>query len=335
MIGWWERLLLILIKEGVFFLECGMRKSILPYSDLVLSAWRFYKIVNSLNIFLKNIHQIQKIGISLSTSPLRDGFFDATVSNVDEVWQLKIDSIYKPVPIILGAKVDLDATKIERKMSNSSPAFGYRKLEPSLMMNILKKLTQEQQINANKEPDINNYINSVLGSLETVAPVSGGKYLTAFCLLLEIPRVLMNIKNKLPKNSLLSYVKIWSISTRPTVSVNIILASQLLWEYALHYLSHILTIEPIEDPSQDHHSVGYWYTKDTGSDNGLGRDCYNALARVLSQNRGNAIIICDYVTSMTFRRLSGARRFRYVQVIDLIIQYHSKIWLETTCYAPW
>ncbi len=61
-------------------------------------------------------------------------------------------------------------------MSNSSPAFGYRKLEPSLVMNILKKLTQEQQINANKEPDINNYINSVLGSLETVAPVSGGNY---------------------------------------------------------------------------------------------------------------------------------------------------------------
>ena len=112
----------------------------------------------------------------ISTSPLRDGFFDATVSNVDEVWQLKIDSIYKPVPIILGAKVDLDAAKIERKMSSSSPAFGYRKLEPSLMMNILKKLTQEQQINANKEPDINNYINSVLGSLETVAPVSGGNY---------------------------------------------------------------------------------------------------------------------------------------------------------------
>src|SRR5713101_991301 len=90
----------------------------------------------------------------ISASPLRDGFFDATVSNVDEVWQLKIDSIYKPVPIILGAKVDLDAAKIERKMSNSSQAFGYRKIEPY----------------------INYYINSLLGSLETVAPVSGGNY---------------------------------------------------------------------------------------------------------------------------------------------------------------
>ena len=112
----------------------------------------------------------------ISTIPLRDGFFDATVSNVDEVWQLKIDSIYKPLPIILGAKVDLDATKIERKINNSSPTFGYRKLEPSVMMNILKKLTRDQQMNANKELSINNYINSVLGSLETVSPVTGENY---------------------------------------------------------------------------------------------------------------------------------------------------------------
>jgi hypothetical protein len=42
---------------------------------------------------------------------------------------------------------------------------------------------------------------------------------------------------------------------------------------------------------------------------GLGRDCYNALARVLSQNRGNAIIICDYVTSMRHEvNLSDAYR---------------------------
>ncbi|HZB99101.1 MAG TPA: hypothetical protein VE226_03740, partial [Nitrososphaeraceae archaeon] len=49
----------------------------------------------------------------ISTSSLNDGFFDATVSNTDEVWQLKIDSIYKPLPIVIGTKVDLDSTKIE------------------------------------------------------------------------------------------------------------------------------------------------------------------------------------------------------------------------------
>ena len=112
----------------------------------------------------------------ISTRSVRDGFFDATVSSVDEVWQLKIDSIYKPVPIILGTKVDLDASRIEGRISSRSPSFGYRKLEPSFMVNLLKKLTQEQQTNAHKEASISSYVNSVLGSLETVAPVTGGNY---------------------------------------------------------------------------------------------------------------------------------------------------------------
>ncbi len=31
-------------------------------------------------------------------------FLDAIVSNPDEVWQLKIDSIYKPNPLVTGYK---------------------------------------------------------------------------------------------------------------------------------------------------------------------------------------------------------------------------------------
>jgi hypothetical protein len=72
--------------------------------------------------------------------------------------------------------VDLDATKIERRISSSSPTFGYRKLEPSVMMSILKTLTEDQQIHANKELSLDNYVNTVLGSLETVSPVTGGNY---------------------------------------------------------------------------------------------------------------------------------------------------------------
>jgi len=112
----------------------------------------------------------------ISTNPLRDGFFDATVSNVDEVWQLKIDSIYKPMPIIIGAKVDADATRIEKRLGTNSPTFGYRKLEPSVMMTILRKLTQEQQINSEKVTNVSNYINSLLASLEPVAPEAGTNY---------------------------------------------------------------------------------------------------------------------------------------------------------------
>lgn len=112
----------------------------------------------------------------ISTSSLKYGFFDATVSTTDEVWQLKIDSIYKPLPLVVGARVDLDSTKIERKISNTSLPFGYRKLEPPIIMDIFKKLTEEHQMNALSESDVNSYLYSVLGSLETVTPINGTNY---------------------------------------------------------------------------------------------------------------------------------------------------------------
>ena len=37
-------------------------------------------------------------------------------------------------------------------------------------MNILKNLNEEQHMNAHKESYDNNYLNSILGSLETVRP---------------------------------------------------------------------------------------------------------------------------------------------------------------------
>ena len=92
----------------------------------------------------------------ISTSSLNDGFFDATVSNTDEVWQLKIDSIYKPLPIVIGTKVDLDSTNIEKRISSSALPFGYRKLEPPVIMNILRNLTEEQHMNARKESGAND-----------------------------------------------------------------------------------------------------------------------------------------------------------------------------------
>ena len=64
----------------------------------------------------------------ISRSGLSDGFFDATVSNTDEVWQLKIDSIYKPVPMMIGTKVDLDSTMVQRRINPDTAPFGFRKL---------------------------------------------------------------------------------------------------------------------------------------------------------------------------------------------------------------
>ena len=113
----------------------------------------------------------------ISTSSHRDGFFDATVSSTDEVWQLKIDSIYKPRPMVLGTKVDIDSIKIERRLGGGLAPFGYRKLDPSIMMNLLRQLSEEQYSNATaKEVELNAQFNSMLGSLETVKPVNGKSY---------------------------------------------------------------------------------------------------------------------------------------------------------------
>jgi hypothetical protein len=55
--------------------------------------------------------------------------------------------------------------------------FGYRKLDPSVIMNLLKGLSEEQHLNATaKEADLNNQFNSILGSLDTVKPETGTSY---------------------------------------------------------------------------------------------------------------------------------------------------------------
>jgi hypothetical protein len=113
----------------------------------------------------------------ISTSSRKDGFFDATVSSTDEVWQLKIDSIYKPRPMVLGTRVDIDSIKIEKRLDKGLASFGYRKLDPSIMMNLLRQLSEEQHSNATaKEVELNAQFNSILGSLETVKPVAGKSY---------------------------------------------------------------------------------------------------------------------------------------------------------------
>ena len=64
-------------------------------------------------------------GWSFTISPsLSNGFFDARVGGPDESWHLKLDTIYKPSPFVLGAKTDQGLTK-------SSPAqlsFGFRRV---------------------------------------------------------------------------------------------------------------------------------------------------------------------------------------------------------------
>ena len=65
------------------------------------------------NIFQKYTVNPKDWSFVISTTSMNDGFFDATITNPDEVWQLKIDSLCKPMPIITGTKIDIESTKMK------------------------------------------------------------------------------------------------------------------------------------------------------------------------------------------------------------------------------
>jgi hypothetical protein len=77
------------------------------------------------------------------------GFFDAFVTSPEESWQLKLDTVFKPSPLVLGAKVEVD----ESKLKPLSPfSFGFRSLG-------------------------DEDASALLASRRPVAPTTGGSYL--------------------------------------------------------------------------------------------------------------------------------------------------------------
>lgn len=95
---------------------------------------------------------------------MRENFFDALVSNPDETWQLKIDSIFKPSPMLLGAMVEVDASKLAHR---GSLPFGYRKLEPDILLKLLGDQDESGHL---------RNLDSILSPLDTVVPDQGGAY---------------------------------------------------------------------------------------------------------------------------------------------------------------
>ena len=67
----------------------------------------------------------------LSPSP-RFGFFDATVSGPDMAWMLKLDTLFKPSPIVIGSEVEAFPRRPRGPFS-----YGYRALPPELALQIL------------------------------------------------------------------------------------------------------------------------------------------------------------------------------------------------------
>jgi hypothetical protein len=74
-------------------------------------------------------------GWSFAISPSsRHGFYDAFVSGPDGAWMLKMDSIFKPSPLVLGSPTE-DSPRL--KPVGPFP-YGYRNLPPELALQMLR-----------------------------------------------------------------------------------------------------------------------------------------------------------------------------------------------------
>lgn len=101
---------------------------------------------------------------TIGPSP-RDNFFDGIVSGPNEAWQLKLDSIFKPSPIVMGAKMDATPNQ-----SANLPSYGYRKLEPEILFRLLKEVSEESDSLKSATLD------RILGSLNPVVPQNNASY---------------------------------------------------------------------------------------------------------------------------------------------------------------
>ena len=83
--------------------------------------------------------------ISIGKDP-NSGYGDIFISNPVNIWQIKIDSLYKPSPYGLGTK--LGQTKdFSDLISSNSPSFGFRPLLPSHLKRLQRSVEREKPIN--------------------------------------------------------------------------------------------------------------------------------------------------------------------------------------------
>jgi hypothetical protein len=122
----------------------------------ILEGETLYRVL--LQQYSKNPH-----GWSFTVSPSPSGsFFDARLGGPDDSWHLKLDTIFKPSPFVLGAKTDRD-------LSRSPPgplSFGFRRVDthgaPSLL---------------DDSPEGIKRLLAFLSSLSPVAPTVPGNYI--------------------------------------------------------------------------------------------------------------------------------------------------------------
>jgi len=104
-------------------------------------------------------------GWSFTVSPSpSSGFFDATVGGPDGAWLLKIDSMFKPSPIVIGSQ----AEALQRRPGGPF-TYGYRDLPPSLALQLMGEGDE------GPSGPVRRSLLSVLRS-EPVVPEKGGNY---------------------------------------------------------------------------------------------------------------------------------------------------------------
>jgi hypothetical protein len=104
-------------------------------------------------------------GWSFTISRSESGFYDAVVSGPEGAWMLKIDSLFKPLPIMLGSP-----TEILPDLKPIIPfSYGYRKLSPDVALRLLGSESSQRR---------DETIASILSVLrsETVVPEAGRSY---------------------------------------------------------------------------------------------------------------------------------------------------------------
>jgi hypothetical protein len=94
----------------------------------------------------------------ISVREKHDNFFDAIVTNPEEVWQLKIDSIYKPSPLIFGTKVDLEPVRFKKDTNQVS--FGYRKMESFKLRRMLLDMQEPQKMVNPRHESLTSWLSS-------------------------------------------------------------------------------------------------------------------------------------------------------------------------------
>jgi hypothetical protein len=97
---------------------------------------------------------------TISPSP-GSGFFDARLRGPDESWHLKLDTIYKPSPFVLGARTERDLSSPPSPLS-----FGFRRVNP-----------QEAPALLDDSKEGMDRLFAFLSAVSPVAPTGSGSYI--------------------------------------------------------------------------------------------------------------------------------------------------------------